>query len=261
MPRSVKPQGSVKALQNAIEVIDLVKTAEDTSLDALAERSKLARSTVHNHLKTLEHNGLVVKRGRQHYLGLKLLEYGAAARDAKVDAELVQTSIDRLAADTEETAWFSVVERDQLVHVNRSMGDRAITLGDRVGNHHRLHYYAAGKAILAHLPESRVQAIIDEGLPKRTDHTITGPEALREELERVRERGVAFNDGEFTEGTRAVGAPVLVDERPIGAVAVHGPTNRFHGDYFRKELAQKVRACSNEIELKFIQRSTDNVFG
>lgn len=260
MTGSIEPQGTVKALQNAIEVIDLVRTADDTSLDGLSERSTLARSTVYNHLKTLEHSGLIVKHGQQHQLGLKLLEYGVAARDENVDAELVQTSIDRLAGETEETAWFSVVERNQLVHVNRSMGERAITLGDRVGNHHQLHYYAAGKAILAHLPEKRARTLLEEELPARTEHTITDPETLFDELERIREQGVAYNDKEFAEGTRAVAAPVIVEERPIGAVALHGPTNRLHGDYFREELAQKVKACSNEIELKFIQRSAGDIF-
>ena len=261
MSGGAEPQGSVQALQHAIEVLELVKSAEDTSLDALAERADLARSTVHNHLTTLEHAGLVVKRDRQYRLGLKLLEYGVAARSETLDAELVQTSIDQLATETEETAWFGVTERNRLVHVNRSMGARAITLGDRIGNHHRLHYYAAGKAILAHLPDSRVREVLDEGLPGRTEHTTTDPDTLHDELERIRDRGVAYNDREFTEGTRAVAAPVLVDERPVGAVALHGPTNRLHGDYFREELAQKVKACSNEIELKLVQRETDDIFG
>lgn len=255
------PWRVVKTSETTFEILEAIAAAGEASASAVADRVGMARSTAHDHLKTLDRLGFVVKDGADYRLSLKFLQYGATARNQVLPSEAIQSSIDRLARDTGETAWFNVEERGRLVHVNRSMGDRALTLGDDVGNHHSLHYYAAGKAILAHLPESRVRAILDDaGLDAWTDHTLTDEDALFEELATVRETGVAYNDGEFNEGTRAVAAPVLVEDRVVGAVALHGPTNRFRGAYFREELTREVEACANEIELKLVQRSSQDLF-
>ena len=261
MPRPDEPWRVVKTSQATFQLLELVKERGPITAAELVDRVDMSRSTVHDHLKTLELEGFIVKQDEEYVLSLKLLEYGCAARDRDVDAELVQPSINRLAEQTEETAWFSVEERGRLVHLHKSMGEQALTLGDRVGNHHQLHYYAAGKAILAHLPERRVEEILDaNGLESHTDTTITDREVLNEELESVRREGVAFNDGEFNDSTRGIAAPVLVDDAVVGAVAVHGPTNRLHGEYFQEELAQQVKACANEIELKLLRQTSDDIF-
>ena len=257
MPRDDEPWRVVKTAQSTFELLELIRDAGRISVVELSDRVDMARSTVHDHLKTLELEGFVVKEGNEYWLSLEFLRYGCAARNRHVDPELVQTSLDQLAAETEETAWFSVAERGRLIHLHQSLGENALTLGDTIGNHHQLHYYASGKAILAHLPEKRVRDLIAaNGLEPRNDRTITTEADLFAELEQIRADGVAYNDGEFNEGTRGVAAPVLVDGNVVGAVAVHGPTNRLHSDRFEERVPQKVKACANEIELKLIQRET-----
>ncbi|MFB6187002.1 MAG: IclR family transcriptional regulator C-terminal domain-containing protein, partial [Halobacteriaceae archaeon] len=60
------------------------------------------------------------------------------------------------------------------------------------------HANAAGKAILAHLPEDVVHDILDRtGLPEHTKHTITSRKELFDELDSIRERGYAVNRGEY----------------------------------------------------------------
>jgi DNA-binding IclR family transcriptional regulator len=50
---------------------------------------------------------------------------------------------------------------------------------------------------------------------------ITGPERLREELARIRERGYAVNDEELEEGVYAVGVPVLDGRgRPAASLGI-----------------------------------------
>lgn len=96
-----------------------------------------------------------------------------------------------------------------------------------------------------------MNAIIDRhGLPGRTDRTITDRERLYEELETVRERGFARNDGEEVRGIRAVGAPILTgDDSVLGAISISGPESRLQGDRFEEELPTRVMSAANVIEV------------
>jgi DNA-binding IclR family transcriptional regulator len=67
-----------------------------------------------------------------------------------------------------------------------------------------------GKALLAHLPPAGLEAYLaTTRLEPVTERTITSAEALRAELERVREQGHALSEGEHRPGVRSVAAPVF----------------------------------------------------
>jgi DNA-binding IclR family transcriptional regulator len=113
-----------------------------------------------------------------------------------------------------------------------------------------LHHLSAGKAILARLPEERVEAIIDKhGLVERTENTITTRAELYDELETVRERGYAYNDGEEVDGLRAVGAAVSgPDGEVLGAISLSGPKSRMRGERFDQGIPQAVKETADVIE-------------
>jgi DNA-binding IclR family transcriptional regulator len=98
-----------------------------------------------------------------------------------------------------------------------------------VGESFPLHSCAPGKAILAILPGPRLAAALPARLIALTPHTITTAGALRRELGRIREDGVAYDREEHTEGICAVGAVIdAADERPM-AISVPLPAQRYHG--------------------------------
>jgi DNA-binding IclR family transcriptional regulator len=217
----------------------------------LAEDLGLAKSTVHDHLSTMVEKEYLVKNGSSYQLGLKFLNHGIRSRECLGVLPTVQPHLEQVANETGEIAWFLVEEYGRGVYLSKAKGDRAVqpygTVGDRVD----LHNIAAGKAILAHLPDERVRAIIDgHGLESRTSETITDPDRLLEELESVRETGVAFNDEESIVGHRAVASPVRPADRLIGAIVVSGPKKRIQGELFADELPAIVSGTANAIELE-----------
>jgi DNA-binding IclR family transcriptional regulator len=95
-----------------------------------------------------------------------------------------------------------------------------------VGVRMPMHATAAGKAVLAYLPDATVDSIIAETrLPPFTPRTITTPAALKEELQKVRDTGYAVHDEEWTEGLYALGAPFHDQEGVRGAVVIAAPTS------------------------------------
>jgi IclR family acetate operon transcriptional repressor len=87
-----------------------------------------------------------------------------------------------------------------------------------------LHATSTGKAFLAALPDSELEAI---ALERFTDTTITDPAALRAELATVRERGYAVSHGELEAALWGVSAAALdAGGRPAAVVSVWGADAR-----------------------------------
>jgi DNA-binding IclR family transcriptional regulator len=126
--------------------------------------------------------------------------------------------------------------------------DRYFTVGERM----YLHTTAAGKAILAEYPEERVDFIVDRtGLPRQTDRTITSREALKRELDGIRQRGYALNRGEDQEGVYAIGQ---VARKPsgavLGAISVAGPTYRTKKRRFEERLTSTLDEHIGKLEAR-----------
>lgn len=243
----------VKTTDTLFEIVETLQSMNGATLAELADELEFAKSTIHGHLAALAHNEYVVRTGNEYELGLKFLEHGMFVKNERKIARLSGPILEGLAVETGEVAWLIAEEHGKAVYLDKAMGDRAVQTHASVGGRARLHHLATGKLILAHLPDERVDEIIDRhGLPEQTPHTITDPDELRAELEAIREEGIAFNDKETVTGLRAIAAPVLGEgDEPIhGAICVSGPANRLTIDRCREEIEPLLLEATNELELK-----------
>jgi DNA-binding IclR family transcriptional regulator len=75
------------------------------------------------------------------------------------------------------------------------------------------------------------QIVAERGLAAFTPHTITDPEALEAELERIRALGYAVDNEEYDEGLRCIGAPVRDHSgHVVAALGIGGPVTRITPD-------------------------------
>ena len=97
-----------------------------------------------------------------------------------------------------------------------------------VGRRMRVHATSVGKALVAHIPEDRLEKILAErGMEKRTAKTITTLPRLLKDLEKVRQQGYAVDDEENNIGARCVGAPVFNQDGAIeGSIGLSGTINQ-----------------------------------
>lgn len=83
---------------------------------------------------------------------------------------------------------------------------------------------ASGKAILAFLPEDKVNDLLAGSIARHTKNTLTSIDAILEDLRIERERGYATSEQEFEDGINAIAAPIC--NNPIGSVSIAGPAYR-----------------------------------
>lgn len=243
--------GRVNTTGTVFRIVETLRELDGARVTELAEHLDVAASTAHRHLSTLHDLEYVVKDGDVYRLSFKFLRLGEHTRDRRDAYRMAKEKVSDLADETEERAQFIIEEHGQAVYVFRENGVHAVPADSGIGKRIPLHATAAGKAILAHLPDERVDEILDKrGLAAQTTHTTVDETALREELEMVQDRGYSFNKQESIEGLRAVGVVVTSEnDRVLGALSVSGPTHRLKDDFFEEEVPSLLLGTANELEL------------
>lgn len=244
-------EGTVKTAQTTFEILDALKRRNGATVADLTEEIELSNSSIHNYLRTLEAEGYVIKEDTEYRVGLRLLDLGGFARRQHRIYHVAKQEVTGLAEDTGELANLLVEEKGKGMYLHRASGEKAVKTDSYIGQRIHLHNTALGKAILAHYPESKVEGILDRhGLPRTTPDTLTTREAFFDELETVREAGVAFDDEERVKGLRCVAIPIVNNYDEVeGAISVSGPTSRLQTELFTEELPAKLESVANVIEL------------
>jgi DNA-binding IclR family transcriptional regulator len=248
------PDGAIGSVLRAFDILERMLEQETVSVTELADELDAPKSTVHAYLATLDEAGFVVNEGGSYRLGLRFLEYGGLVRNRSKLYEVAKHEVDKLAAETGEVANLGVEEEGLRVLLYKSAEPDAIHDNASVGEFTHMHWTALGKAILAYLPEERVQQIIDtHGLPRANEHTIENSEALFDELARTRERGYSVEDQDRRQGVLTVGAPIFdrASNEVIASISVSGPRERLRETTTVEELADQVKSAANVVELRY----------
>jgi len=243
--------------ETLLEVVNILKEHDGARVSEVADILDIARSTAHRHLSTLYQNEYAIKEGDEYHLGLEFLNIGTYTQNRKSEYQLAQETVEELAKETDERAQFIVEEHGRAVYVHRGEGGHAVNTGASIGKTIPLYGTAAGKAILAFLPEERREDLLDQiTLQKVTENTITNRDELHEELQDIRDQGYSFNLEENTGGLHAIGAPVKGNNgKVIGGLSVSGPAHRLKDERLKDELPDLVLGYANELELNIIHGS------
>lgn len=249
--RTKSSNRTITSVETSITIVRALKRKEGAGINELAEATGYSKANVYKHLTTLREQGFVVRENSTYRLGLKYLDYGGLVREQIEGSQWIKSKIAEVAEMTGEVAQYMVEDRGKSVIVFKEVGHQGVAIRTRVGKHLPVHQVASGKAMLAYLPDARVEEIVTtHGLPAATENTITSHQALSNELETVRERGYAVNRAESTKGLFAVAAPVRTpDETAIGACTVSGPSYRIKKDGKVDHIAEILLGMANEIEL------------
>ena len=248
--------GGVKSDETLLGIVGTVRELNGATVTEIADELDLAKSTVHSHLKTLEEHGFMRRSNGEYVIGYRFHDYGIWARNQSDLFQVAKPRLKELSRETGHKVWCIVERQGMAVYLYGAEGRSPIQTYAREGGTTELHYLAAGKAILAHLPEDERREIVGGGpLPAKTEATTTDPEELYDELETVREQGVAFNIGEAMEGLNAIGTPIKrVGDGVYGAISLSGAANRLPKEQLEAEYAERLLGIANEIEINIRHR-------
>jgi DNA-binding IclR family transcriptional regulator len=222
----------VRAVDRTIQLLEVLAESDGRTktLSEVAHLSGMPESSALRYLATLAGRGVVEHDGigadSRYRLGITLFSLAERAignTDVRALAlPLMQGLLDRF----QETVNLAIFRQRRLVIIESLEGLRSIRQGARVGEQDRLRSTALGKAILATHADNEVLTLLRaEPVERLTARTITGNDAMLDELAVVRERGYAIDDEESEVGLRCVGVAITSRPGPAYAMSISGPAS------------------------------------
>jgi IclR family KDG regulon transcriptional repressor len=234
--------GSSKSLQKAIRLLlHLGEYGPEMGLSQLAAELRLNKATVYRLLNAMQEFEIIEKNpeNERYRLGLQLYQLGCRALESRTLRSEAHRFLLELAKRCKESVSLAVPATEGIVCLDRvDSPGFIITARTPIGGRFPAHCTAAGKAILAYLPEPEVRAIIDRnGMHMYTDRTINRYAALLENLALIRHEGCAHDSGELEKGLSGVAAPIFIrGGQMIASLGIAGPTQRFQ----ESDLKEKI---------------------
>ena len=200
------------------------------SLQEITEAAGLPKPTVYRMLGVLEDAGLLAREpdGRRVVTGPRLARF---ALDVLLNESVRaprHAILKRLAEDVGETVNLTMLDRGEVVYLDRVESAWPLRMTLQPGSRVPLHCTASGKLLLALLPPVRRRRIVSElALTRYTDNTIVDSRRFDAELNAIRRAGLATDNQEYLAGLVCVAVPVITATgRTAACVAVHAPMAR-----------------------------------
>lgn len=246
---SETPSREVKSVRTAFRLVAAIQERDGATLADLTEELDLAKSTVHNYVRTMESMGYIVERNGRYRLGLRFLTNGMAARNGIAGRDAVTYRIRALAEELSQPVWWVLEEFGRGIFVEKAVPDDAEKIYGRVGKRSYLHVHAPGKAILATLPAEYRDRIVDyHGLPVHTTKTKTERASLQSDLDRAREQGYAISDGEAALGVQSVGVAFEDSAGITHAIGVFGHSHELSRNTLEQDIPSLLQTAVADIE-------------
>jgi len=225
---SEKEHGGVQSIARAFAIAEeIARNREGVSLAELSKRVGLHNSTTFHLVKTMVQLGYVnqLADSRKYRIGRRMFTLAAGALD---EIELVSVAtpiLEKLSGATGEYSHFAIRSGEQIVVVAKTAGSGIFQMIDRTGAVRPGHATALGKVLLAALSVPQLEHHLQTcELRPYTAKTIVERGALLRELDEVRRKGLAFDDGEFDAEARCVAVAVRdFTGRVAGAIGMSGP--------------------------------------
>ena len=213
----------------------------------IAHRTGLSKSTAHRLLAVLVERRFVQRHDNRYMLGRALFELGSLVPDCRPRSlrEAAVPVMADLYATTRATVHLAVLEGLDALYVEKLHGPGSVQSPSRVGGRMPAMCTGVGKAMVAFSTPEVIDEHLAQPVRRLTPHTLVHPKLLRENLAKIRENGVAYDQEECQLGLRCVAVPVLRagTEEPIAALSLTTRTN----EPVRRQVANELRWAANQI--------------
>lgn len=249
--------GGIKALDRALDILDLIAISSGLTLTEIAHELELAPSTVHRVLVTLAARGVAESDPvtQAWHVGPTAFRHGSAFMRRSGLVERARPLLRRLMEVTGETANLGILNGDAVLFLSQAETHETIRAFFPPGTRSALHASGIGKALLAHTHPSELRYMIrNMRLERFTDKTLTDPQALMDDLAAIRARGYSLDNEERTPGMRCIAAPIfdLAGEAAAG-ISVSGPTLRM-SDARLAAMSEAVISAARELSFGLAPR-------
>ncbi len=203
---------NVKVLEKMIRILNLYTYTEGAfTLDQIAKRAGLSKTTAFRILKTLEKHEIFKHNTAEetYSLGLKLMELGGMVYSSLSTRKVASPYLDSLAHSLKATILLGIIKDDHLLYIDKRESESIIRVSSYIGLKRPPYYGMLGMTLVAHMPEEQRKKLLQLYPPtKITSKTVVDTRELMRRFDKAREAGHYIEKEEAIDGVIGVGVPI-----------------------------------------------------
>jgi IclR family pca regulon transcriptional regulator len=223
-----------------------------------AERAGITRAAARRHLLTLAHLGYLETDGSYFWLAPKVLRFSGSYLASARLPRAIQPTLNRLAAQTQQSFSAGVLDGEEVVVVGRSGYEwknpsdaavRVLAYGLHLGARLPAHATSTGRVLLA----ARTKTALTEWLKGRmlarlTTRTIIDPKLFRAVIEQVRADDFCLAAEEHELGVHALAVPLRnMQGKTVAALNVVASPQRLPAQVMLRDLLPLLLDAAREL--------------
>ncbi len=223
-----------------------------------AERAGITRAAARRHLLTLAHLGYLETDGSYFWLAAKVLRFSGSYLASARLSRAIQPTLNRLAAQTQESFSAGVLDGDEVVIVGRSGYDwksaspgavRVLAYGLHLGARLPAHATSTGRVLLAAQGKTAfTQWLKGRSLARLTPRTVIDPKLFRGVIEQVRADDFCLAVEEHELGVHALAVPLRnMQGKTVAALNVVASPQRLSGPAMQQGLLPLLLDAAREL--------------
>jgi IclR family acetate operon transcriptional repressor len=256
---------ALKARETGVGVLDkamtilLVFPRGDLALtpQEIAERTSLPLPTVYRLAQALCEHGLLTKDGPRFRLGMTLLRLGMLVAEGIDVRQQALSHLKWLNGQTGENAELHMCQEETRLVIEVVNSPHNLRPSTDVGTLRPLHRGAAGKVLLAWLPQEQREALTRASIAHFGDADNFDMQHFIEELDIVKAQGWAVSNGERFTGVSAIAAPIFAANGQVaGAMTLVAPSARLQHEQRERYVPLVSEAARRaSYDLGYMRRS------
>lgn len=250
---------NILAVSRALDLLEqFVENDMELGITDLSNRLNIQKNNVFRLVATLKDRDYIEINAvtGKYRLGLKTRVLGMATTTQTNLINHARPILNKLKMLCHENCYLSVKKDSHVYYLDGVESDLPVRAAHRIGSRLPLHCSAAGKVHLAFLrQEDMFHLLHDLELKRFTPHTITDPETLRAELDRIAHQGYAIEDQEHDLGVMEIAAPIIdCNGIMVGSLCISGPAMRLAGGLVANDLIQLLQSEAAQLSASLGQR-------
>ncbi len=243
-----------KALENGLAVLEFISGKRSCTITEIANALGINKSTVSRIIKTFIQKDMVeVNRNSGMYsIGPSILQMSNNYYKGRNILGQIKGIMDALCRQVEESVHLCALSNDGAVIVEQAESSSRLVVNAKIGNREPLHASSVGKCLLAFATDSeREHMLTNITYEKFTPNTISSEEALKKELEKIRNDGYAIDDNELSLDIRCVAVPIIDSRKKclysLGVSGANSHMTKEKMDFIIKKMTAAVKSLTEAL--------------
>lgn len=241
----------VSALIRGLKILQALNEYGPQSVGDLHQRTGIAKPTVVRMLETLRHCGYVDIQNthRLYSVTARVLEL---SNGYDVSTHLLNAALPHITLARQELGWpieLGVFVQDAMTILDTSRPTGAFSINRKPGSRVPVLKTALGKAYLAFLPPPKLESVLGKLAqdPGPDYDAARRPDALLDEMDRIRQQGYALSDRATLTNGRALATPILQGGMPVASVNIVVHTSALSQQQLEEQIGPRMMDLARKI--------------